>query len=162
MIFALLALAAAQTAAPPATDARPDPYRPAPATVVAEPVALFVAAADRDRDGRTTLAEFRQAVLDATGADPAWARGADRSVGYIDYSDWALRWLGDRNAVPTPFELDRNGDNRVSFDELSQRMEEIFARFDADKDGAVTRAELLTVRTSPLGRPDRDRERRRR
>ncbi len=161
MIFAFLALAAAQTAAPTPAEGRPDPYRPAPATVIAEPIALFIAAADRDRDGRTTLAEVRQAVLESTAADPPWAGRADRSVGYIDYSDWALRWLGDRNAVPTPFELDRNGDNQVAFDELSERMEAIFARFDADKDGGVTRAELLTVRTSPLGRPDRPDRRRR-
>ncbi|WP_326525125.1 EF-hand domain-containing protein [Sphingomonas sp.] len=154
MILALLLAAQSQVA--PA-EPKPEPYRPAPATIVAEPVALFIAAADRDRDGRTSLAEFRQAVVETTSADPPWRERGDAGIGYIQYSDWALRWLGDRNAVPTPFEIDRNGDNRVTFQEFSNRMEAIFARFDADKDGAVSRAELLTVRANPLGRPELDR-----
>lgn len=148
MILPLLALVAAQQAVPDAAPAKPDSYRPAPATIVAEPVALFFAAADRDRDGRTTLAELRQTIADTT-AD--WGAG----VGYIAYSDWAERWLGDRNGIPTPFELDRDGDNRVTVAELTARMEALFARFDANADGAVTRAELLTVRAAPFGGDNR-------
>lgn len=157
MLLALVLLAAVQDA--PA--AQSDAYRPAPATIVAEPVALFLAAADRDLDGRTTLPELNQALAATTANDPAWKVG----VGFIAYSDWAERWLGDRNGVPTPFDLDRNGDQKVTSDELATRFDALFARFDANKDGAVTRAELLTVRTSPYGRPQRDgregRERRR-
>jgi hypothetical protein len=148
MILPLLALVAAQQAVPDTALARPDPYRPAPATIVAEPVALFIAAADRDRDGRTTLAELRQTIADIT-AD--WGAG----VGYIAYSDWAERWLGDRNGIPTPFELDRDGDNRVTVAELTARMDALHARFDTNRDGAVSRAELLTVRSAPFGGDDR-------
>ena len=157
MILAMLLALAQQDRPAAGATARPDPYRPAPATIVAEPIALFVAAADRDRDGRTTLAEFRQTVLESTSADPPWRGQGDTGIGYIQYSDWALRWLGDRNALPTPFELDRNGDNRVTYEEFSDRMESIFARLDVDKDGAVTRAELLTIRNTALGRPERER-----
>lgn len=156
MLIAFLLLAGAQDAPP-----RPDPYRTAPATVVAEPVALFIAGADRDRDGRTTVSELRQAILESTAADPPWSAQGDTGIGYIQYSDWAERWLGDRNGVPTPFDLDRNGDQKVTYDELAARFEALFVRFDANKDGAVTRAELLTVRTSPYGRPDGDRRGRR-
>ncbi len=145
MIFAFLLLAATQDAGPP--------QGAAPATVVAEPVALFLTGADRDRDGRTTLAELNQTLTDTTANDATWKTG----VGFIAYSDWAERWLGDRNGVPTPFDLDRNGDQKVTFDELAIRFDALFARFDANKDGAVTRAELLTVRTSPYGRPGGDR-----
>ncbi|MES2339751.1 MAG: EF-hand domain-containing protein [Pseudomonadota bacterium] len=158
MILALLLALAQQPAGSPA---KPDPYRPAPATIVAEPVALFIAAADRDHDGRTTLAEFRQSVLESTSADPPWRAKGDTGIGYIQYSDWAERWLGDRNAVPTPFEIDRNGDSRVTYDEFADRMETLFARFDANTDGAITRAELLTIRNSALGRPERERRGRR-
>ena len=157
MILALLLLLVQQDRPDGGPTAKPDAYRPAPATIVAEPIALFIAAADRDRDGRTSLAEFRQAVLESTYADPAWRANGDTGIGYIAYSDWAERWLGDRNAVPTPFELDRNGDNRVTFDEFSDRMETLFTRFDANKDGAISRAELLTIRNSALGRPESER-----
>jgi len=141
----ILLFLAAQTAATP-------PYRPAPATIVAEPVALFIATADRDRDGATTPAELRRSLVETTTADPPWPDG----IGYIAYSDWAARWLGDRNGLPSPFEIDRNGDNKVTIDELIDRFSTIFARFDANGDGAVTRAELLTIRNDARrDRPDR-------
>ena len=149
MILALLLSLAAQDTAPRDADA---PYRPAPATIVAEPVALFLAALDRDRDGRTTAAELREGLAEVTRGMPALADG----IGYIAYSDWAERYLGDRNAVPTPFDIDRNGDNRVTAAELADRFDAIFARFDANKDGGVTRAELLTIRNSAIGRPERE------
>lgn len=165
MILALvlaLALASQSGAASPPEQPKPEAYRPSPATIVAEPVALFIAAADREPDGRTSLEEFRQSVVQSTSADPAWRDRGDTGIGYIGYSDWALRWLGDRNAVPTPFEIDRDGDNRITFAELSERMEAIFARFDADKDGAVTRAELLTLRNAVPDRREDERGKRRR
>lgn len=152
MILAALLALAAQDASARA------PYRPAPATIVAEPVALFLAGLDRDRDGRTTAAELRDGLKEVTRDTPAWAKG----VGYLAYSDWAERYLGDRNGVPTPFEVDREGDSKVTFDELADRFDAIFARFDANKDGAVTRLELLTIRNWALGRPEAERRRGRR
>ena len=118
------------------------PYRPAPSTIVAEPVAILFAGFDRDGDARTTLAECRQGVADFARANPAW--GAP--MGYIAFADWADRYLGDRNAIPTPFDVDRDGDNKVTPDELADRIEALFTRFDRDKDGVLTRAELLTIR----------------
>ncbi|URW76050.1 EF-hand domain-containing protein [Sphingomonas donggukensis] len=150
-VMAALALTQAAPAQPP----RPgDPYRAAPATIVAEPVALLFAGFDRDGDGRTTLAEMR-AGLRATASGAEWATG----VGYLAFADWAARYLGDRNGVPTPFEVDRNGDNRITLAELEDRVEALFTRYDLDRDGALTRTELLTIRTTPTGerrRRDRD------
>ena len=154
MILALLLTLAAQDRLD-AAQTRPDAYRPAPsATVVAEPVALFVAGFDADRDGRTTAAELRDGLAAVTAANPAWGAG----IGYIAYSDWAERYLGDRNGLPSPFECDRDGDGKVTAAELSDRFAAIFARLDANKDGAVTRAELLTLRGGALGRPKRERD----
>ncbi len=140
-------------AAPPAT---PPPYRSAPVTVVAEPIALLLASFDRDRDGRTSRAEARQGVDDFATTDAAWRQ----DVGYIAFAEWATRFLGDRNASPTPFEVDRNGDNRITLAELGDRIDAVVTRLDTNGDGMLSRAELLTVRSIPLN--DNRRERRRR
>ncbi len=60
-----------------------------------------------------------------------------------------LRWLGDRAALPGPFEVDRDNDNRIGLAELQGRIAAIFARMDRDGNGVLTRAELLTIRSMP-------------
>jgi hypothetical protein len=123
-----------------------------PATVIAEPVAMMIAAFDSDGDARVTRAEFDAGVRRSfDNADP----DHKGSIGYIAFSDWSERWLGDRNTLPSPFEVDRDGDNRISLDELQQRFALLFTRFDADKDGVIVRSELVEVRPqafSPGGR----------
>jgi len=119
-----------------------------PATMVVEPVGMMIAACDADNNGKTTRAEL---VLCVTKSFDAIDTGHKGSIGYIDYSDWALKWLGDRNALPSPFTVDRDGDNRITLTELQAELGALFTRFDTDKDGAVTRAELLTIRASAAG-----------
>lgn len=120
-----------------------------PATLVVEPAAMLVVACDTDADGRTTRPE-----LDACVAHSFTRSGAaSRTIGYIDYGLWQQTWLGDQGALPSPLEVDRDGDNRISLDELQAQFAKLFARFDKDGDGAVTRAEALTVRaTAATGR----------
>jgi hypothetical protein len=129
ILLALVALAQEAPTAP-----RPQPYQPSQATIVA--------GFDTDGDARITRAEA------SAGVTRSFGTGAD--LGYIAFADWAARWLGDRNAVPSALEVDRDGDNRITLIELQDRFAGIFARLDKDKDGVLTRAELLTVRTPPL------------
>jgi hypothetical protein len=134
-----------------AAQSQPQPYRPSSATIVAEAVAVTLAGFDADGDARVTREEVTAGVARSFGTEP--------SIGYIAFADWAERWLGDRNAVPSALEVDRDGDNRITVRELQERFEAIFLRLDKDKDGALARAELLTVRTPPLDlrrRRDRD------
>ncbi|MEP9403436.1 EF-hand domain-containing protein [Sphingomonas sp. VNH70] len=141
MVFALLL--GLQTVPPPV----PAPGdRPAAATLVVEPVGMFLAACDADGDARTTLAEAQACVARSFPA-------GQNAIGYIAFADWAERRLGDRNALPGPFEVDRDGDNRITPDELQARIVAIFRRIDRDGDGVLTRGELLTIRTLP-GRAD--------
>lgn len=114
------------------------------ATVLAEPVALMIAAFDRDADARVTRAEFQAGLKHSFDSVDPQHKG---EVGYIAFADWAECWLGDRTALPSPFDVDADHNDRVTLDELRASFDGFFARFDKDKDGALTRAELLTFRT---------------
>lgn len=143
LMLVLAAPLSAQTAPPPAT---PQQRQPA-ATIVAEPAALLIAACDANGDSRTIRDELSACVA-RTFADAD--SGQAGSIGYIGYADWALKWLGDRNALPSPFGVDRDGDNRITLPELLADFAGLFDRFDRDKDGVTTRAELLTIRARAL------------
>lgn len=126
-----------QAAIPSVTTGQP------PATFVVEPVGMAIAGFDSDGDGRTSRTELDAGVRRSfASADTAQA-GA---LGYIAFADWAERWLGDRNALPSPFEIDGDGDNRITLVELQAAFARIFARLDTDKDGFVSHKELLTIR----------------
>ncbi len=137
---ALLALIAA--AQQPATPVPPAPPAQPPATIVAEPVAMMIAACDSDGDARVTMAEMTACLKRSFQlSDPA-GRG---SMGYIAFADWAERWLGDRNALPSPFEVDGDADNQITLAELQRSFDRAFARFDRNRDGVLVRSELLTL-----------------
>lgn len=161
MILALaLALAAPQAAAAPPAQPGAEPIP----LMIAEPVAMAIAAFDADGDAITTRAEFDAGVR--RSFDQA-AKGA-ATIGYIGFGDWAERWLGNRNALPSPFEVDQDGDNRITLAELQARFALFFDRFDRDRNGAIARNELLTVRQLPqrgerpnIGEDARERPRRR-
>jgi hypothetical protein len=144
LILALLLQAAAAPA--PATPP-PGPAQP-PATMAYEPAAMLIATFDADGDARVTRAELDAGMRRSfTAIDTAKAG----TLGYISFADWAERYLGDRNALPSPFEVDSNGDNRISLPELHAKLAEFFTRFDRDKDNVVARAELLTIRARAYG-----------
>lgn len=115
------------------------PNAQTPATLVIEPAAMLIVACDTDGDGRTTRIEL----------DACLARSfVNGPLGYIDYGVWQTKWLGDQGALPSPFEVDRDGDNRITLDELQAQFGKLFSRYDKNKDNSVTRAEALTVRAT--------------
>lgn len=140
--LACVAPARAQTAPPPGLAG--SPARQPLATIVAEPLAVMIAGCDQKGDALVSRAELATCLARTfASADPK----RTGSLGYIDYSEWALTWLGDRNALPSPFEVDADGDNRITLAELQARFDAIFTRLDRDGDGRLSRAELLTIRT---------------
>lgn len=151
MIALLAAVLAGQSATGRVTALNPSDARVRPpatnATMVIEPVAMAIAAFDTDGDGRTSRAELTAGVAHSFAAFDTAHTGKLR---YLDYAEWALRYLGDRNALPSPFDVDRDGDDAVSLDELQAAFAAAFDRYDRDHDGLVTRAELLTIRSGGL------------
>ena len=126
------------------------PSRPVPqtpATMVVEPVAMMIAALDGDGDGRTTRAEMETGVARSFAAIDTVGAGTLR---YLAFASWAERFLGDRNALPSPFEVDKDGNDQVSLDELQRQFSRLFARYNRDGDDAISRPELLTFRTAPV------------
>jgi opacity protein-like surface antigen len=132
----------------PRVDAQP------PATVIAEPAALMIAGFDADGDARVTRAEFEAGLRHSFDLADTAHRGW---IGYIAYSDWSERWMGDRNTLPSPFEIDRDGDNQISWAEFHDRFEQLFTRFDKDGDGVLARVELVTIRPPAFAPIDRKR-----
>ncbi|WP_242097811.1 EF-hand domain-containing protein [Sphingomonas sp. CROZ-RG-20F-R02-07] len=143
----LLILALAAQAVPAASPVRPQPA----GTILVDPAAMFIAACDADGDARVTRAELDPCVARSFATADGAAGG---SIGYIAYAEWAKRWLGDANALPSPFEVDTNGDDRITLAELQGRFAQIFQRLDVDRDGALTRTELVTIRASAPRLPD--------
>ena len=127
----------------------PQPGAPQPpATMAYEPAAMLIATFDTNGDARVTREEVEDSLAASFAAIDTAGAGTLR---YIQFADWAERFLGDRNALPSPFEVDRDGDDRIALRELQARFSEYFTRYDRDKDGIVTRAELLTIRARVFG-----------
>lgn len=148
-----------QVAAPESADVTvraPLPATPqTAATILVEPVAMLIATfdgepdggTDGERDGLVERSEIDAGIAHTfAAADPA----KTGKLRYLAYSDWALRWLGDRAALPSPYEVDRDNDDAVSLDELQAHFSRLFARYDTDGDKRISRAELLTFRTRPI------------
>lgn len=127
--------------------ARPAPFAQTPATMVVEPVAMMIATLDTDGDGKTSRDEMEAGVKRSFDAIDTAHAG---SLGYLQFADWAERWLGDRNALPSPFDVDKDNDNRITLPELQAHFSRLFSRFDRDHDGAISRAEALTIRTTAV------------
>lgn len=161
LTLAAVSLAAQQQPAAPGVPLQPPQPGSEPIPLmIAEPVAMAIAAFDADSDGIVTRTEYDAGV---SKSFDAVAKG-QAAIGYIQFGDWSERWLGNRNALPSPFEVDQDGDNRISLSELKARFALFFTRFDRDKNGSITRSELLTTRPAPQpgGRPDEKGDRRKR
>lgn len=126
--------------------------QPTPPVLVVEPVAMMMATFDSDGDGRVTRDEMRRGVQHSFEVIDTAKSG---KLGYILFSDWASKWLGDPNALPSAYETDADSDNQITLTELQAKFDQIFARLDKDKDGVLSRAELLTIRANPGGYGDR-------
>ncbi|MFA5989627.1 MAG: EF-hand domain-containing protein [Sphingomonas sp.] len=137
----------------------PPVTQPPGATIMAEPVAVFIGACDANGDAEVMRDELHACAAKSFASIDTGQAG---SLGYIAFADWAWKWLGDRNALPSPYETDRDGDNRITLAELTTQLDTTFTRLDRNKDDIITRDELLTLDNAHGPGTDLGKDRRRR
>lgn len=147
MILAMLLMQTVQTTPDVVVTAPPAAIQQAPATIVVEPAAMFIAACDADGDAIVTRAELSACVARSFAEADTGKTG---SLRYLAYSDWALKWLGDRTALPSPYDVDRNSDDQITLAELQDYFAKLYSRFDRDREGRVPRANLLTFKARAI------------
>jgi hypothetical protein len=138
-----LLLAAARQPAQPVVTPPAVPPVDTGITVMAAPVAILIASFDSDHDRVVTRAEFDAGVKASFALGDA---NGDGVISLIELSHWAETELGDQGALPGRFDFDRDESDSISWAEFKAEFDRRFAEYDKDRDGRITRAELLTLR----------------
>lgn len=117
--------------------------------LVAKPTALMFVDMDTNHDLATDTDELAAAI-------PALfaAMDADKSgtISSIEFSIWAEATLGTRYPVPGLARFDTNGSLSIDPNELGEGLQTVFAGFDSNNNGHLSRTELLTELNMPVGR----------
>jgi hypothetical protein len=132
-----------------ATAKKQEPYRPSAPTIVASPLALALAAFDRDGDLKVSRTEADWGV---SRSFSAFDRNEDAALTLLELNAWSEAVLGNTGALPGSFDFDRDGDDKISQAEFSTLFANRFVDLDKNKDAALTRSELVTFVDAPLQR----------
>lgn len=135
----LAILVAAATLAACATSRPPAGAREEPATQLVVPEALIFLEFDANKDRTITEAEFK------AGIESDWmqaSKGA-ASIGHIELREWLVGVLGSDGFDFGPVGFDTNYDATITKAEFTNALTQRFTNLDADKNGSLTRAELV-------------------
>lgn len=109
--------------------------------LVVKPTGLLLVDMDTNRDMETDRAELARAA-------PALFAQIDTDSGGIvsgiEFADWAQTALGTRYPVQGLASFDTDNSLAIEVDEFSAGLNALFATYDKDNNGRITRAELFT------------------
>lgn len=107
---------------------------------IAMPVGLFLTSMDLDRDTRVSRTEIRDGAAESFDASDT---NGDGHLRPIEFEAWSLTYLGSEYSTPGRLQFDHDQDGRVSRSEFTATFDEVVRRLDTNRDGTLTRAELL-------------------
>jgi len=113
--------------------------------VFVKPIGLLFTAMDSNGDTKTSKEEL------TAGIAAEWARLEGRSSAAY-FMDWSNAALGSTDAFPTFMSFDHDLNGIVTELEFSDRLKQEFASMDKNKDGQVSRDEMLISFEAPRGR----------
>lgn len=129
----------------------PEPTQPTRPTLSATPVAVMIAGFDSDGDTRVTRAEFDAGVERSFKSGD---RNGDGLISLLELGPWSEAWLGNAYALPGQYDLDGDGDDKISPAEFRTEFAKRFDAMDKDRDGVLARSELIVLtmpRLDPRG-----------
>ncbi|MBY8821008.1 EF-hand domain-containing protein [Sphingomonas colocasiae] len=130
----------------------PEPTQPTRPTLSASPAAVMIAGFDSDGDTQVTRAEFDAGVERSFKSGD---RDGDGLISLLELGPWSERWLGNAYALPGQYDLDRDGDDKVSPAEFRAEFSRRFDAMDKDRDGVLVRSELIVLTMPRLDPRDR-------
>lgn len=135
----LAILLAATTLSACATSRPASGPREEPATQLVVPEALIFTEFDANKDRVITEAEFRAGLK----SDWAQASKGAASIGHIELREWLVGVLGSDAFDFGPVGFDTNYDATITKAEFTSALTQRFTNLDADKDGSLSRKELV-------------------
>ncbi len=145
LAISTLTFLAACTSTPERGDPPPDRQPAQNSGVFVKPVGLLFASMDTNADMIISAEEL------TLGTKAQWSK-FDRNPSAAYFTEWSQKSLGSTDAFPTFLSFDGDLNGVVTEIEFSDRLRQEFANMDKNKDGQVTRSEMLVTFEAPRGR----------
>ncbi|WP_371397024.1 hypothetical protein [Fretibacter rubidus] len=134
---------------PPPEDIRSG-QKPKTSGTFLHPIAALFVSMDTNNDRMTSRAELE------SGTEQEWA-GFDRPPSAVYFAPWVRQNLGSVDASPNFMSFDRDFNGVVTEQEFTEGLSQEFDKLDKNRDGQLTRSEMIVAFAAPQGQRSRGR-----